>query len=211
MMSLEEFNTGFNYLIGHFPNTKNLKAVSYAYFEDLKDTLTGNEFIFAIKKIVRNKKRDFIPGVGEIIETAKGTGNINNLIISAKRMLKAGIIKYGRTGMINFQDRGVHAVIDYVGWLRLLNMNETEFEKFLDFQFDGVYKEFMKNPYNTSEYYTGTSQLFGQENPIMITYESIGLNPMGLDFIALNYKSSPKVGVLKSNVENLKKKMLLGG
>ena len=211
MMSLEEFNTGFNYLIGHFPNTKNLKAVSYAYFEDLKDTLTGNEFIFSIKKIVRSEKREFIPGIQEIIETAKGTGNINNLIISAKRMLKAGIIKYGRTGMINFQDRGVHAVIDYVGWLRLLNMNETEFEKFLDFQFDGVYKEFMKNPYNTSEYYTGTSQLFGQENPIMITYESIGVNPTKLEFIALEYKPHSRKEVLISNVENLKKKMVLGG
>ena len=211
MMSLEEFNTGFNYLIGHFPNTKNLKAVSYAYFEDLKDSLTGNEFIFAIKKIVRNEKRDFIPGVQEIIETAKGTGNINNLIISAKRMLKAGIIKYGRTGMVNFQDRGVHAVVDYIGWLRLLNMSEIEFENFLNFQFDEVYKEFMKNPYNTSEYYTGTNKLFGQENPIMITYESIGVNPTKLEFIALEYKPHSRKEVLISNVENLEKKMLLGG
>ena len=90
-------------------------------------------------------------------------------------------------------------------------MNETEFEKFLDFQFDGVYKEFMKNPYNTSEYYTGTSQLFGQENPIMITYESIGVNPTKLEFIALEYKPHSRKEVLISNVENLKKKMVLGG
>ncbi len=160
-MSLEEFNTGFNYLIGHFPNTKNLKAVSYAYFEDLKDILTGNEFIFAIKKIVRSGKREYIPSVREIVAAAKGTRNVNNLIILAKRMLKAGIIKYGRTGMVNFQDRGVHAVIDYVGWLRLLNMTETEFENFLNFQFDGIYKQFLENPYNTSEYYNGTNKLLG--------------------------------------------------
>ena len=211
MMSLEEFNTGFNYLIGHFPNTKNLKAVSYAYFEDLKDTLTGKEFIFAIKKIVRSEKKEFIPSVREIIEAAKGTGNVNNLIILAKRMLKAGIIKYGRTGMVNFQDRGVHAVIDYVGWFRLLNMTETEFDNFINFQFDGIYKQFLENPYNTSEYYIGTSKLLGQENPIMVTYESIGVNSIELDFIALNYKSSPKVEMLQSTMDNLKKKMLLGG
>lgn len=210
-MSLEEFNTGFNYLIGHFPNTKNLKAVSYAYFEDLKDTLTGKEFIFAIKKIVRSEKKEFIPSVREIIEAAKGTGNVNNLIILAKRMLKAGIIKYGRTGMVNFQDRGVHAVIDYVGWFRLLNMTETEFDNFINFQFDGIYKQFLENPYNTSEYYIGTSKLLGQENPIMVTYESIGVNSIELDFIALNYKSSPKVEMLQSTMDNLKKKMLLGG
>ena len=210
-MSLEEFNTGFNYLIGHFPNTKNLKAVSYAYFEDLKDTLTGKEFIFAIKKIVGSEKKEFIPSVREIIEAAKGTGNVNNLIILAKRMLKAGIIKYGRTGMVNFQDRGVHAVIDYVGWFRLLNMTETEFDNFINFQFDGIYKQFLENPYNTSEYYIGTSKLLGQENPIMVTYESIGVNSIELDFIALNYKSSPKVEMLQSTMDNLKKKMLLGG
>ncbi len=45
----------------------------------------------------------------------------------------------------------------------------------------------------------------------MVTYESIGVNSIELDFITLNYKSSPKVEMLEGNIDNLKKKMLLGG
>ena len=210
-MNLDDFNQIFNILISIYPNTKNIEEVSTAYFLALGSELTRDEFLNATTKILKTRKGDFLPKPAEIIEIAREKMKVETQLIYAKRLLKTAIIRHGRTGIINFADKGVHAVIDYVGWLRLLNMNETEFEKFLDFQFDGVYKEFMKNPYNTSEYYTGTSQLFGQENPIMITYESIGVNPMGLDFIALNYKSSPKVGVLKSNMDNLKKKMLLGG
>ena len=45
----------------------------------------------------------------------------------------------------------------------------------------------------------------------MVTYESIGVNPTKLEFIELEYKLHSKKEVLISNVENLKKKMLLGG
>lgn len=210
-MNLDDFNQIFNILISIYPNTKNVEEVSTAYFLALGSELTKDEFLNATTKILKTRKGDFLPKPAEIIEIAREKMEVETQLIYAKKLLKTAIIRHGRNGMINFADKGVHAVIDYVGWLRLLNMTEIEFEKFLDFQFDGVYKEFMRNPYNTSEYYSGTNKLFGQENPIMITYESIGVNPMGLDFIALNYKSSPKVGVLKSNVENLKKKMVLGG
>ena len=203
MMSLEEFNTGFNYLIGHFPNTKNLKSVSYAYFEDLKDTLTGNEFIFAIKKIVRNEKRDFIPGVQEIIETAKGTGDINNLIISAKKMLKAGIIRYGRTGMINFQDRGVHAVIDSLGgWTKLCEMNMDDFNKFLTFEFPKIYKAYKLMPYKVSQVCIG-------RNEDTTNVRFVGYNTMEIKAIETSkVKTEPTKGI---DYSNLKKKMLLGG
>lgn len=210
-MNLDDFNQVFNILISIYPNTKNVEEVSTAYFLALGSELTKDEFLNATTKILKTRKGDFLPKPAEIIEIARGKKEVETQLIYAKRLLKTAIIRHGRTGIINFADKGVHAVVDYIGWLRLLNMSEIEFENFLNFQFDGVYKEFMKKPYNTSEYYIGTNKLFGQENPIMITYESIGVNPMGLDFIALNYKSSPKVGVLKSNVDNLKKKMLLGG
>lgn len=210
-MNLDDFNQIFNILISIYPNTKNIEEVSTAYFLALGSELTRDEFLNATTKILKTRKGDFLPKPAEIIEIAHKKMKIETQLIYAKRLLKTAIIRHGRTGIINFADKGVHAVIDYVGWLRLLNMTETEFEKFLDFQFDGIYKQFLENPYNTLEYYTGTNKLFGQENPIMITYESIGVNPMGLDFIALNYKSSPKVGVLKSNMDNLKKKMVLGG
>ena len=210
-MNLDDFNQIFNILISIYPNTKNVEEVSTAYFLALGSELTKDEFLNATTKILKTRKGDFLPKPAEIIEIALEKIKVETQLIYAKRLLKTAIIRHGRTGMINFQDRGVHAVVDYIGWLRLLNMSEIEFENFLNFQFDGIYKDFMKNPYITSDYFNGTSQLIGQENPITITYKNIGVNPMGLDFIALNYKLSPKVGVLKSNVENLKKKMVLGG
>ena len=184
-MNLDDFNQIFNILISIYPNTKNVEEVSTAYFLALGSELTKDEFLNATTKILKTRKGDFIPKPAEIIEITREKLKVETQLIYAKRLLKIAIIRHGRTGIINFADKGVHAVIDYVGWLRLLNMTEIEFENFLNFQFDGVYKEFMKNPYNTLEYYTGTNKLFGQENPIMITYESIGVNPMGLDFITL--------------------------
>ena len=210
-MNLDDFNQIFNILISIYPNTKNVEEISTAYFLALGSELTKDEFLNATTKILKTRKGDFIPKPAEIIEIAREKMKVETQLIYAKRLLKTAIIRHGRTGIINFADKGVHAVIDYVGWLRLLNMTETEFENFLNFQFDGIYKEFMKNPYNTLEYYIGTNKLLGQENPIMVSYESIGVNSIELDFIALNYKQSPKVEMLKINMDNLKKKMLLGG
>lgn len=208
-MTLEEFNTGFNYLVGHFPNTKNLKSVSYAYFEDLKEVLTGEEFIASIKKIIRsNKKNEFIPKVAEIIEMAKGDIDIEKQLILAKRMLKTSITRYGSTGMICFEDKGIHAVIDYIGWNRLCMMTNEEFDNFLNFQFDGIYKSFVENPYESSEYYTGTNKLFGQKTPVLVTYASIGIKTENMKFIPLEYKvETRKI----PGIESLKKKMLIGG
>lgn len=210
-MNLDDFNEIFNILISIYPNTKNVEEVSTAYFLALGSELTKDEFLNAITKILKTRKGDFLPKPAEIIEIAREKMKVETQLIYAKRLLKTAIIRHGRTGIISFADKGVHAVIDYIGWLRLLNMSEIEFENFLNFQFDGIYKDFMKNPYITSDYFNGTSQLIGQKTPIMVTYESIGVNPTKLEFIELEYKLHSKKEVLISNVENLKKKMLLGG
>lgn len=207
-MTLEEFNTGFNYLVGHFPNTKNLKSVSYAYYEDLKDTLTGEEFVFAIKKIVRSGKSEFMPKVSEIIGAVKGNIDIENQLLQAKKLLKTAIGRCGSTGMVAFEDKGLHAVIDFMGWNRLCMMSVEEFDNFINFQFDGIYKGFLENAYETSDYFTGTNKLFGQTEPRMMTYESIGVRNTGnMNFIPLDYKPVKRL----AEVENIKKKMLIGG
>lgn len=209
MMTLEEFNLGFNYLVGHYPNTKNLKSVSYAYFEDLKNILTVEEFISAIKKIVSSRKSEFMPKVAEIIEMAKGGIDIEKQVFFAKKLLKAAISRHGSTGMIAFEDKGIHAVIDYTGWNRLCMMTNEEFDNFLNFQFDSIYKGFLENSYNTSEYFTGANKLFGQTQPKLVTYASIGIEKENMKFIPLDYK--PVKNKRIAGVENLKKKMLIGG
>ena len=210
-MTSDEFNTGFNYLVGHFPNTKNLKSVSYAYFEDLKEVLTGKEFIFAIKKIIRSGKSEFIPKVKEIIDVAKGNVNLETQVIQAKKLLKLGIAKCGRSGNTCFEDKGIHAVVDYAGWNRLCSMKDDEFDNFLKWEFDDIYKGFCERPYETSDYYRGTSQLFGQIKPRMISYEEAKIgNTENMNFIRLEYKNITAQIENKVDLSELKNKMLVG-
>ena len=212
MMTSDEFNLGFNYLVGHFPNTKNLKSVSYAYFEDLKEVLTGKEFIVAIKKIIRSGKSEFIPKVKEIIDVAKGNANLETQVIQAKKLLKLGIAKCGRSGNTCFEDKGIHAVIEAVGWLNLCNMSDKEASNFFDFQFEGIYKDFYNNPYETQDYYRGSYQVFGREKPKMLTYEMIGVKNTGnMNFIPLEYKNNTVQIENKVDLSKIKNKMLIGG
>ena len=80
-----------------------------------------------------------MPKVPAILKYAKSC-DIDSQIILAKKMLQRGFIKVGSSGMVNFEDKGIHAVVDYVGWRSLCNMLETEKDKFMNFQFDGIYK-----------------------------------------------------------------------
>ena len=205
-MTIEEFNEGFGMLLDYYPNTKVTEGLVNVYFLGLSE-LSVEQFNHAIAKIVKEHTGEFLPKIPVILKYAKNT-DIENQVFLAKKMLKAGITRRGRTGMINFEDKGVHAVIDFIGWIRLLNMNETEFESFLNFQFDGIYKNFIESPYETSEYFTGTSQIFGQTTPAMITYSSIGINSQNLKFIPLNYKSIDNLK--KIDMSELKGKMLIG-
>lgn len=89
-------------------------------------------------------------------------------------------------------------------------MTNEEFENFINFQFDSIYKGFLKNSYNTSEYFTGSNKLFGQTQPNLVTYTSIGINNSEqMKFIPLEYK--PVENKRIAGVENLKNKMLIGG
>lgn len=205
-MTIEEFNEGFGMLLDYYPNTRVTEGLVNVYFLGLSE-LSVEQFNHAIAKIVKEHTGEFLPKVPVILKYAKNT-DMENQVFLAKKILKAGIIRHGRTGMINFEDKGVHAVIDFIGWIRLLNMSEAEFESFLNFQFDGIYRSFIENPYETSEYFKGTSQIFGQTKPTMITYASVGINSQNLKFIPLNYKSIDNLK--KIDTSELKGKMLIG-
>ena len=126
-------------------------------------------------------------------------------------MLQRGFIKVGSSGMVNFEDKGIHAVVDYVGWRRLCNMLETEKDNFMNFQFDGIYKGFMERPYEVPLYFVGEHQVFGQTQPVTITYASIGVeNTESLNFIPLDYKPVNRSLEMKENIRKLQDKMLIG-
>ena len=89
-------------------------------------------------------------------------------------------------------------------------MTSEEFDNFLKWEFDGIYKEFIKNPYETNDYYTGNYKIIGQKNPKRITYESIGVkNTQNLEFIPLEYKNTAQIEN-QVDMYELKNKMLIG-
>lgn len=208
-MTKEEFDQVFNILCVNYPNTKNKNELGSLYFLALNNELTKKEFLAIVLKIIKTSKSAFMPQIAEILEIAKKGKNIEQQVFFAKKLLIYGIRKVGRTGMIAFEDKGIHAVIDFVGWTRLCNMEQKEFDNFINFQFDGIYKGFIERPYATSNYFKGTYEAIGQVEPQKITYENIGVTENKQDFIALNYRYEPK----NKNIDykNLKTKMLVGG
>lgn len=207
-MTNQEFNEVFKLLLAAYPNTKDKESVATIYFLTIANELTKKEFAEVVVKILKTRKSGFIPQPAEILEVAKKTANIEHQVILAKKMLIEGVRKVGSSGMVAFEDKGLHAVIDFMGWNRLCMMSVEEFDNFINFQFDGIYKGFLENAYETSDYFTGTNKLFGQTEPRMMTYESIGVRNTGnMNFIPLDYKPVKRL----AEVENIKKKMLIGG
>lgn len=207
-MNNQEFNEVFKLLLAAYPNTKDKESVATIYFLTIANELTKKEFAEVVVKILKTRKSGFIPQPAEILEVAKKTANIEHQVILAKKMLIEGVRKVGSSGMVAFEDKGLHAVIDFMGWNRLCMMSVEEFDNFINFQFDGIYKGFLENAYETSDYFTGTNKLFGQTEPRMMTYESIGVRNTGnMNFIPLDYKPVKRL----AEVENIKKKMLIGG
>jgi hypothetical protein len=208
-MTLNEFEQEFNRLLDYYPNTKGAENLAILYFGALHE-LTVQEFKMAIGRIIKEYMGEFLPKVPVILKYAKNS-DIDSQIILAKKMLQRGFIKVGNSGMVNFEDKGIHAVIDYVGWRRLCNMLETEKDNFMNFQFDGIYKGFMERPYEVPLYFVGEHQVFGQTQPVTITYASIGVeNTESLNFIPLDYKPVNRSLEMKENIRKLQDKMLIG-
>ena len=208
-MNNQEFNEVFKLLLTAYPNTKDKESVATIYFLTIANELTKKEFAEAVVKILKTRKSGFIPQPAEILEVAKKTANIEHQVILAKKMLKRAIEKVGRTGMIAFEDKGVQAVVDYASWLKLCNMSETEFDNFMNWEFEKIYKEFMKNPYNVPEYFRGSQPLIGQTKPKLFTYAMIGIRN-NENFIPLEYNMK-KETENKLSYKSLKEKMLVGG
>lgn len=211
-MTQLEFNEVFNLLCANYPNTKNKDKMGTLYFLALGNELTKQEFLNAALKIIKTSKSGFMPQIAEILECAKGITDVENQVILAKKMLKSAFSKAGSCGMVAFEDKGIHAVIDFIGWRRLCEMEQSESENFFKFQFDGIYKGFLERPYEVSPYFAGRSQLYGQTEPYLITYQSIGINAENLKFIPLDYKPTTNRSLgMKENIKKLQNKMLIGG
>lgn len=162
-MTNQEFNAVFQPFLDYFPTGEMTKEKINIYFLALSH-LTAEQLNNAFINMVRNRVYKSFPQVAEIIQYALGTteNTLNARIVLAKEMLKKSIVKYGAYGSVQFEDLGIHAVIDSLGgWQKLCLMSESEFQKFITFEFQKVYKAFIEIPYKVSKYYIG---LFDQNN-----------------------------------------------
>ena len=106
--------------------------------------------------------------------------------------LKKAISKYGAYGSIEFDDKGIHAVVDSLGgWHEVCQMLTDDFDKFLTFEFQKIYRAYWEMPYNVNPYY-------------------LGITDNSNDTKNINFIGNSNMGVGNNLIAN-NEKMLIGG
>ena len=193
-MTLQEFNKGFKPFLDFFPTDGMTKEKTNIYFAALSD-LTFRQLNISFQRMVKNRVWKNFPQPAEIRQYALGTTetDINVRINLAKEKLKKAILKYGAYGSIEFDDKGIHAVVDSLGgWHEVCKMLVYDFDKFLTFVFPKIYKAYWEMPYNVNPYYLG------------ITDNSN--NTKNIKFIG-----NSNMGIGNGNLIENNQKMLIGG
>jgi len=115
-MTLQEFNKGFKPFLDFFPTDGMTKEKTNIYFAALSD-LTFRQLNISFQRMIKNRVWKNFPQPAEIRQYALGTTetDINVRINLAKEKLKRAISKYGAYGSIEFDDKGIHAVVDSLG------------------------------------------------------------------------------------------------
>ena len=156
-MTLQEFNKGFKPFLDFFPTDNMTKEKINIYFAGLSD-LSLEQINLSFTRMIKNRVWKNFPQPAEIRQYALGTTetDINVRINLAKEKLKKAISKYGAYGSIEFDDKGIHAVVDSLGgWHEVCQMLVDDFDKFLTFEFPKIYKAYWEMPYNVNPYYLG--------------------------------------------------------
>lgn len=193
-MTLQEFNKGFKPFLDFFPTDGMTKEKINIYFAGLSD-LSLEQINLSFTRMIKNRVWKNFPQPAEIRQYALGTTetDINVRINLAKEKLKKAISKYGAYGSIEFDDKGIHAVVDSLGgWHEVCKMLVDDFDKFLTFEFPKIYKAYWEMPYNVNPYYLG------------ITDNSN--NTKNIKFIG-----NSNMGIGNGNLIENNQKMLIGG
>jgi len=187
-MTLQEFNKGFKPFLDFFPTDNMTKEKINIYFAGLSD-LSLEQINLSFTRMIKNRVWKNFPQPAEIRQYALGTTetDINVRINLAKEKLKRAISKYGAYGSIEFDDKGIHAVVDSLGgWHEVCKMLVDDFDKFLTFEFPKIYKAYWEMPYNVNPYYLGiTDNSNNTKNIKFIGNSNMGV---GNNLIANNEK-----------------------
>ncbi len=156
-MTLEEFNRGFKPFLDFFPTDGMTKEKINIYSAGLSD-LTLEQLNLSFTRMIKNRVWKNFPQPAEIRQYALGKTetDMNVRINLAKEKLKRAILRYGGYKSVQFDDMGIHAVVDSLGgWQEVCKMLVDDFDKFLTFEFPKIYKAYWEMPYNVNPYYLG--------------------------------------------------------
>lgn len=157
-MTLEEFTQAFVKYQEYYPEPVMSKEMKSIYFLGLKD-LTVEQLNSAYVEIIRTRNFQKMPKIAEIRENALGeTKELMNLRMQmAREKILFAIRKYGIYQSVEFDDKGIHALIDSAGgWQKICSMEQREFEDLFKYNnFEKIYGAYWKLPRNVSQNYLG--------------------------------------------------------
>ena len=157
-MTLEEFTQAFVKYQEYYPEPVMSKEMKSIYFLGLKD-LTVEQLNSAYVEIIRTRNFQKMPKIAEIRENALGeTKELMNLRMQmAREKILFAIRKYGIYQSVEFDDKGIHALIDSAGgWHKRCSMEQREFEDLFKYNnFEKIYGAYWKLPRNVSQNYLG--------------------------------------------------------
>lgn len=158
-MQIQDFNRVFKLYLDYFPTAEMSKEKINIYYVALsKSGLKAEDLANAFYSMVQNRVYKNFPQVAEILQYAKGTNEnmLNNRIVIARELLKKFIAKFGGYKSVQFEDLGIHAVIDSLGgWQKLCQLSQSEFNKFLTFEFPKIYRAYVETPYKVNTHFLG--------------------------------------------------------
>ena len=192
-MTKEEFNISFKKFLDYFPVGDMTKEKANIYCLALSN-LTAEQLDNAFISMVRNRVYKNFPQVAEIRQYATNTteSELDDRIVLARQIMKNAIVRYGYYSSVEFEDKGIHAVIDALdGWQKVCSMSADELEKFLTFEFPKIYKAYSRNNYQVTKSYIGVHDAANGTNNInLIDYCDMG---KGLNSTVINYTNSKKL------------------
>ena len=191
-MTLEEFTQAFVKYQEYYPEPVMSKEMKSIYFLGLKD-LTVEQLNSAYVEIIRTRNFQKMPKIAEIRENALGeTKELMNLRMQmAREKILFAIRKYGIYQSVEFDDKGIHALIDSAGgWQKICAMEQNEFEDLFKYNnFEKIYGAYWKLPRNVSQNY-------------------LGLHDNGNGTMKINYIANSDIGVNSQQnnlIENTRK------
>ena len=157
-MTLEEFTQAFVKYQEYYPEPVMSKEMKSIYFLGLKD-LTVEQLNSAYVEIIRTRNFQKMPKIAEIRENALGeTKELMNLRMQmAREKILFAIRKYGIYQSVEFDDKGIYALIDSAGRChKICSMEQREFEDLFKYNnFEKIYGAYWKLPRNVSQNYLG--------------------------------------------------------